>query len=192
MCRLQSSAALSAFLWASPLRQGSCPRCQHQAASDWLARQQSKLIPVDYYMATFTLPEGLRALAMRQPNEVFDALFQAASNTLKSFGRNHHQLKAELGFCAVLHTHSRRLDYHPHLHVVIPGGGIDVRRRQWRKLTGRYLPSNFPKWGRQLAKVFRAKLIDGLKAAGVELPHGLPTQWIVHCAHVGTGLPALK
>ena len=165
----------------------SCPRCQHQAASDWLARQQSKLIPVDYYMATFTLPEGLRALAMQQPTEVYDALFQAAAATLKSFGRNHRQLKAELGFCAVLHTHSRRLDYHPHLHVVIPGGAIDVARRQWRKLTGRYLFN-----GRQLAKVFRAKLIDGLKVAGVELPRGLPTQWIVHCAHVGTGLPALK
>ena len=133
-------------------------------------------------MATFTLPEGLRALAMRQPVQVYDALFQASAATLKSFGRHHRQLKAELGFCAVLHTHSRRLDYHPHLHVVIPGGGIDVRRRQWRKLTGRYLFN-----GRNLAKVFRAKFIDGLKAAGVELPRGLPTQWIVHCAHVGTG-----
>ena len=165
----------------------SCPRCQHQAVTNWLSRQQRKLIPVSYYMATFTLPEGLRAVAMEHAAAVYDVLFRAAADTLKSFGRNHRQLKAELGFCAVLHTHSRRLDYHPHLHVVIPGGGIDVKRRQWRKLTGRYLFN-----GRQLATVFRAKFIDGLKAAGVELPRGLPAQWVVHCARVGTGLPALK
>ena len=98
--------------------------------SDWLARQQPKLVPVDYYMATFTLPEGLRALALQQPTEVYDALFQPAAETLKPFGRNHRQLNAELGFCAVLHTHSRRLDHHPHLHVVIPGGGVDVAPTQ--------------------------------------------------------------
>ena len=165
----------------------SCPRCQHQAASDWLARQQRKLLPVHYYMATFTLPEGLRTLARQQPTQVYNAMFDAASKTLTTFGRNDRKLSAALGFCAVLHTHSRRLDFHPHLHVVIPGGGIDVKRRQWRTRSGNYLFN-----GRALAKVFRAKLIHALKGAGLNLPRGLPNKWIVHCEHVGAGLPALK
>ena len=118
---------------------------------------------------------------------VYDALFAAAAETLKCFGQSHRQLHADLGFCAVLHTHSRRLDYHPHLHVVLPGGGIDTRRRQWCKLTGRYLFN-----GRQLATVFRAKLLHALNVAGVALPVGLPAKWIVHCTPVGHGLPALQ
>lgn len=165
----------------------SCPRCQHQAASDWLDRQQRKLLPVDYYMATFTLPDGLRTLARQQPAAVFNAMFDATSKTLTTFGRNDRKLGAALGFCAVLHTHSRRLDFHPHLHVVIPGGSIDVKRRQWRTRSRKYLFN-----GRQLAKVFRAKLIHALAGAGIDLPRGLPTKWIVNCEHVGAGLPALK
>ncbi len=164
----------------------SCPRCQHQAASDWLDRQQRKLLPVDYYMATFTLPEGMRTLARQQPTQVYNAMFAAAAQTLSTFGRNDRKLRASLGFCAVLHTHSRRLDYHPHLHVVMPGGGVDVKRRQWRTRSGNYLFN-----GRQLANVFRTKLIHALKGAGLNLPRGLPARWIVHCDRVGSGLPAL-
>ncbi len=156
-------------------------------ASAWLARQQVKLLPVPYCMVTFTLPEGLRGVAARQPTVLYQALFAAAAATLKSFARNHRHLQGETGFCAVLHTHSRRLDYHAHLHVVLPGGAIDPRRRQWRKLGGRYLFN-----ARQLATVFRARLIDALNRAGVSPPPGLPRRWIVHCTRVGKGLPALK
>ena len=106
---------------------------------------------------------------------------------MKCFGANHRQLHADLGFCAVLHTHNRRLDYHPHLHVVVPGGGIDAARKQWRKLTGRYLFN-----GRQLGAVFRAKLLDALRRAGISFPTGLPKKWIVRCTRVGQGLPALQ
>jgi len=88
---------------------------------------------------------------------------------------------------AVLHTHNRRLDCHPHVHIVVPGGGIDVRRRQFKKLTGRYLFNAFA-----LARVFRAKLLRALHDAGVSIPVGLPTQWVVDCRTVGRGEPALK
>ncbi len=165
----------------------SCPQCQHHTASAWLERQQAKLLPLDYYLVTFTLPQGLRAVAAQQPAPVYHALFTAAAATLKRFGLNHRQLHAETGFTAVLHTHNRRLDYHPHLHVVMPGGGIEPRRRQWRKLAGRYLFN-----GRQLATVFRAKLIDALNRAAVPLPAGLPAKWVVHCTRVGKGLPAMQ
>ncbi len=168
----------------------SCPRCQHHTARQWLERQHAKLLPIDYFLATFTLPKQLRPIAYRYPKAVYPALFSAVAATLKSFGLNHPGLHADIGFCTVLHTHSRRLDYHPHLHVVIPGGGIDkrtARMRLWRKLEGQYLFNAFA-----LAKVFRAKMLDALVRAGIDLPTALPTKWVVHCKHVGRGLPVLK
>lgn len=164
----------------------SCPRCQQHAATDWLERQQAKLVPAPYFMVTFTLPAALRPLAYRHPRAIYDLLFKTAIDTLLTFGRRHPELEAELAATAVLHTHTRRLDYHPHLHVIVPGAGLD-RRRRWRKLKGHYLFN-----GRALAKVFRARFIDGLRRAGFPLPANSPTRWIVQCQHVGHGLPALK
>lgn len=168
----------------------SCPQCQHHTASEWLERQRAKLLPVHYFMATFTLPPALRPIAYRNPKIVYPALFDAVANTLKSFGLNHPKLNAKLGFTAILHTHSRRLEYHPHLHVVIPGGGVDRRERKtplWRKLHGKYLFNGFA-----LAEVFRAKCLEALRSKGIELPDAIPRKWVVHCQHVGKGLPALK
>lgn len=165
----------------------SCPQCQHHTGQQWLQRQQAKLLPVTYFMVTFTVPQGLRGFVYRHQQVAYDCLFQAAAATLASFGLNHRQLNSRLGFCAVLHTHSRRLDYHPHLHVIVPGAGIDVARKQWRKLKGQYLFN-----GKQLASVFRAKMIDRVNRLGLKLPNGLPNHWVVQCQKVGRGLPALK
>jgi hypothetical protein len=114
-------------------------------------------------------------------------LFACAVSTLKDFGLNHKHLGADMGMTAVLHTQSRRLDYHPHLHVIVPGGGIDPGRRQWKKVKSKYL---FPE--KNLAKVFRARLLAALSQAGFRVPAGAPDQWVVDCAHVGRGLPALQ
>lgn len=168
----------------------SCPQCQHHTAEAWFERQQAKLLPVPYFMATFTLPAALRSIAYRDPRRVYPALFAAVADTLKAFGRNHRTLHADLGFCAVLHTHTRRLDYHPHLHVVIAGGGIDrseARTRLWRPLQSKYLFNGFA-----LAKVFRAKFLDALTRIGIALPERLPNKWVVHCQFAGNGQPALK
>jgi len=88
---------------------------------------------------------------------------------------------------AVLHTHSRRLDYHPHCHVIVPGGGIDKLRRQWKKVKGKYLFNEFA-----LAKVFRARCLEAFNKAALTIPIGVPKKWVVDCAHVGRGKPALK
>ncbi len=136
-------------------------------------------------MVTFTLPAELRPLSAAAPHAVYSALFSAASDTIKGFGTR--KLKAELGQCAVLHTHNRRLDLHPHVHIVVPGGGIDAKRKQWRKLKGKYLFNAFA-----LAKVFRAKLLHQLRAAGLSIPVGMPKKWVVDCCNVGNGEPALK
>jgi hypothetical protein len=146
-----------------------CNRCQHHNTRQWLDRQHQKLLPLRYFMVTFTVPYQLRSLAKRQPKEVYTALFHSAVSTLKDFGHNDPHLQAELGLTAVLHTHTRRLDYHPHVHIVVPGGGIHKARKEWRKLKGRYLFN-----GKALAKVFRARLLTALTEAGLTLPQTPP------------------
>jgi endogenous inhibitor of DNA gyrase (YacG/DUF329 family) len=165
----------------------SCPRCQHYDTGQWLARQAQKLLPVDYFMATFTLPAQLRNLAWHHQRSVYTLLFECAISTLKSFGLNDKALGGELGFTAVLHTHSRRLAFHPHVHIVLPGGCFLTRRRQWKKRRGKYLFKEI-----NLAKVFRARMLEAFVKAGFALPVNLPEQWVVNCKHVGKGLPALQ
>jgi site-specific recombinase XerD len=83
---------------------------------------------------------------------------------------------------AVLHTHNRRLDYHPHIHVVVPGGSVDKAKKQWKKKKSKYLFNEFA-----LAKVFRARFVEALISAGL-----VPRKWVVNCIHAGKGLSALK
>lgn len=165
----------------------SCPQCQNHETSMWLDRQQSKLLPVDYFMATFTLPFELRFLAWDHQALVYNLLFACASSTLKAFGLNPRNLGAAIGMTAVLHTHSRRLDYHPHLHVVVPGGGVDKARKHWKKKRSKYLFNAFA-----LARVFRARMLEGLTKAGLSLPRCVPRKWVVDCTHAGKGYSALK
>ena len=165
----------------------SCPKCQNHEASQWIDRQQGKLLPVDYFMATFTLPYELRSLTWYHQKKVFSIFFPCVSSTLKDFGLNPKNLGAEIGMTMVLHTHNRRLDFHPHIHVVVPGGGVDKRRRQWKKKKGKYL---FNKHA--MAKVFRARFLAALKQAGLSIPKNIPPKWVVDCAHVGKGITALK
>ena len=165
----------------------SCPKCQNHEASQWIDRQQAKLLPVAYFMATFTLPYQLRSLVWNYQKIVFSIFFLCVSGTLKDFGLNPKNLGAEIGMTMVLHTHNRKLDFHPHIHVVIPGGGVDKRRRQWKKKKGKYLFNEFA-----MAKVFRARFLVALNEAGLFIPESVPPKWVVDCAHVGKGITALK
>ena len=165
----------------------SCPKCQNHAASQWLDRQRTKLLPVEYFMITFTLPFELRALAWHHQTVIYNLLFDTAITTLKDFGRDAQHLGADIGMTAVLHTHSRRLDFHPHLHVIVPGGGVHQAKRQWIKKKGHYLFNAFA-----LAKVFRARFLAALNDAGLPVPTDLPKKWVVHCNAVGKGHTALE
>ena len=165
----------------------NCPQCQNHEASLWLDRQQAKLLPVDYFMATFTLPYQLRSMAWHNQTLTYNLLFACVCSTLKDFGANPKNLGANLGMTAVLHTHNRRLDYHPHIHVIVPGGGVDKARKQWKKKKDKYLFNAFA-----LAKVFRARFLEALHKAGLCRPNSLPRKWVVDCTHVGKGLSALK
>jgi hypothetical protein len=138
-------------------------------------------------MATFTLPYELRFLAWDNQTLVYNLMFAYASSTLKDFGANPKNLGADIGMTAVLHTHNRRLDCHPHIHVIVPGGGVDKAKKQWKKKKNKYLFNEFA-----LAKVFRARFLDALNKAGLSVPNSAPRKWVVDCTHVGKGLPALK
>jgi len=163
-----------------------CPQCQYHETVHWLNKQAQRLLPVSYFMATFTLPYELRSLAQRHPATVYGLLLTTARDTLQTFAYNLKGLGGEIGVSAVLHTHTRALDYHPHVHVIVPGGCLLAKRRQWKKLQGEYLFNGFA-----LAEVFRARLLAALAKAGLS-PRVAPPKWVVHVKKVGSGLPALQ
>lgn len=163
-----------------------CNQCQNHVVTQWLERQRTKLLPATYFMVTFTLPAELRGLARSNPTLVYGLMFDSAVDTLRSFGRNDKHLAGELAMTAVLHTHSRRLDYHPHVHLVVPGGAVDAARREWRKVKNKYLFNHF-----NLARVFRRKLLAALQQAVLPIPT-IPDAWVADCKSVGSGLPALQ
>jgi hypothetical protein len=144
-------------------------------------------LPVDYFIATFTLPFELRFLAWDHQRLVYELLFACACSTLKDFGLNPKNLGANIGMTAVLHTHTRRLDYHPHIHVLVPGGGVDQSKKQWKKKKTSYLFNEFA-----LAKVFRARFLQASAKAALDLPGSVPRKWVVDCKRAGKGPPALK
>lgn len=164
----------------------ACNLCQNQSTQAWLQRQEQKRLPVPYYMVTFTLPKELRGIVRRHRNTCYNLLMQCAAQTLKTFARNDKTLGGELGFCSVLHTPTRRLDYHPHVHIVVPGGAIHKKRRQWCKVRGRYLFN-----GRALAKAFRGAFLRALSEAGIA-PGPTPQKWVAQCQRVGKGREALR
>jgi hypothetical protein len=166
----------------------SCPQCQHNTTQDWLAKQQAKLLPVDYFMVTFTLPFELRVIAKSQPEQLYQAMFSVAASVLKDFALNSPKLAGNIGFTGVLHTHSRRRDLHPHIHFIIPAGSFNKTQQHWKKNKGKYLFNAF-----NLAKVWRARLLEYLaQQPTVILPISIPKKWVVDCQHVGKGLPALQ
>lgn len=164
-----------------------CPKCQNHNTSQWIDKQQEKLLPVPYFMATFTLPFELRPLAWFNQKVVYSLLFKCVAGILKDFGLNPKNLGAELGLTMVLHTNNRKLDYHPHIHVIVPGGGIDRRCRCWRRVKEKFLFNEFA-----LAKVFRARILEQIKDIGLIIPNDVPKKWVVDCRHVGSGITAIK
>ncbi len=168
----------------------ACPHCQHHDAEQWLRRQQQRQLPVRYFLVTFTLPAALRDLAWAHQRQLYDAMIGCSWQTIAQFARNDRQLRGDTGAIAVLHTHSRRLDYHPHVHLVVPAGAVDTKARQWRvKRSTRKRPYLFAHKAR--VKVFRAKLLQALTDAGLALPTRYPATWVVDCKAVGSGEKAL-
>ena len=150
-----------------------------------------RLVPAEYFLITLTVPAEFRALAFAHQETVYDLLLRGAWETLCTFSQNDKQLRGTPGAIAVLHTHTRKLDFHPHVHLVMPAAAVDAAKRQLRTKSrgngkGRYLFNH-----KALAKVFRAKLLAGIEAAGLTPPARHPQEWVVDCKAVGSGQTAL-
>lgn len=168
-----------------------CPHCQHHESQQWLERQMKKQVPAEYFLLTFTVPAEFRALSRAHPRVVYDVLLRCSWETVRTFSHNDKQLQGTPGAIAVLHTHTRRLDYHPHVHLVMPAAALDGERKHWRtkrrgKAKGGYLFNH-----KALARVFRAKMLAEIQAAGLTLPARYPKDWVVDCKSVGSGEQAL-
>lgn len=166
-----------------------CPHCQHHESQQWLERQMQRLVPADYFLITFTLPAEFRGLAAAHWRVTYDLLIKSAWATAHAFSQNDRQLAGTPGAIAVLHTHTRRLDYHPHVHLVVPAAAVDAGQQRWR--TKRRKGKGYLFSHKALAKVFRAKMLAGITAAGLALPARYPTDWVVDCKSVGSGSSAL-
>ena len=163
-----------------------CPACQHKSNSDWLSLQQQKLLPVDYYLVTFTLPYQCRHFVWTHQKWAYQAMFCAAKQTIDAFFKRDKQLGENNGMISVLHTHSRQLEFHPHVHLVVPAGGLDKSKKHWQTKSGKYLFK-----ADNLAKVFRGKFIALMCESGYYLPPKTPLSWVADCQHVGKGDRAL-
>jgi len=139
-------------------RNRHCPKCQALAQARWLEKQQKRILPISYFHVVFTLPAELKPLALRNRKQIFDILFTTASKTLLELGRDPKRLGALLGFTAVLHTWTRDLRFHPHLHCVVTGGGLALDSNHWRHSSRKFL---FPV--KVIGRLFRGKFVAALK-----------------------------
>lgn len=141
-------------------RNRHCPKCQGSATADWLDAQQANLLPVPYAHVVFTLPAAFSPLALQNPRVLYNLLFQAASRTLLEVAANPRHLGARLGFLAILHTWGQTLLHHPHLHCVVPAGGLAPVTSRWVSCRpGFFLPV------RVLSRLFRGKFLALLEDA---------------------------
>jgi Putative transposase/Transposase zinc-binding domain len=179
----------------------SCPHCQHFEGQRWIEQQSQRLVAGQYFLITFTVPAQLRALVWAHQRQAYGALMDCAWQTVRDFSKQHRHLQGTPGAVAVLHTHSRQLEFHPHVHLLMPSAALDEQQRLWRTLpTRKQGPGSKKGHGylfnhQALAKVFMGKLMQALRALGLpvpsELAKQLPTQWVVDVKGVGDGRGAL-
>ena len=141
-------------------RNRHCPKCQTNARDKWLAERSKELLPVSYVHVVFTLPHELSWLALQNKKVVYDLLFRTSAATLLEIAADPKHLGAEIGFLSVLHTWGQNLQHHPHIHCVIPSGGLSPDHQRW--VHPRY-PFFLPV--KVLSRVFRGKFVAGLKDA---------------------------
>jgi Putative transposase/Transposase zinc-binding domain len=140
-------------------RNRHCPKCQWSAAADWLAAREAEPLPVPYFHIVFTLPAEIGAIAYQNKAKVYGLLFKAAADTLTTIAADPKHLGAEIGFIAVLHTWGQNLDHHPHIHCIVPAGGIAPNGKEWVRCS-----PNFLLPVRVLSRLFRRLFTERLVA----------------------------
>jgi len=166
-----------------------CPKCQQEQAEEWLEHQKRLLLPVPHFMVTFTLPAELRTLARRHQKTLYNILFRSSSEALQELALDPRFIGGRIGMVGVLHTWTRDLRYHPHVHYIVAGGGLSAEDT-WLPSRQDFLVHVTP-----LSVLFRAKFRDHLKKTEL-FPlvdaHIWTKDWVVHCKPVGSGAEAFR
>jgi hypothetical protein len=167
-----------------------CPKCQNDQAQVWLEGQKHFLLPLVYFMVTFTLPEELRDIVSRNQKLLYDILFRSSAEALQELAKDPRLIGGLIGMVGVLQTWTRDLWYHPHVHYLVPGGALACDGSKW-------LPSrkNFFLHEKPLSILFRAKFRDELKKTDLFLqvdPNAWKKDWVVDCEPVGSGEEAFE
>jgi hypothetical protein len=171
----------------------ACPRCGGAGTASWTARQTERLLPVPYFLVTFTVPEAVRPVFAARPEVLHDLFFTQAARALQTVAGVPRHLGAELGMIGVLHTWGRQLQHHPHRHFIIPGGGLTADRQTWRA-------ARQPNWLLPKAAVeaaLRAGMDEALRHAAPDLHAQVPDScwrggWWGHWQPAGTGENVVK
>ena len=171
-------------------RNRHCPKCQNDKAQGWLEKQQELLLPVPYFLLTFTLPVSLKKIARGNQTIFYNLFFRSSAAATQKLASDPRFVGGKIGMVGVLHTWGRNLVYHPHIHYLVPGGGLTPDGENW--LTG---GNSFLLPVKALSKVFRAKFRDALQKTDSfdDIPKDVWQQeWVVHCKPVGDGRAAMK
>lgn len=166
-----------------------CPKCGNEQANEWLQAQKELLLPTHHFLVTFTLPAELRPLARRQQKTIYNLLFRASSQALLQLAQDPRFVGGRVGMVGILHTWTRQLRYHPHVHFIVTGGGLTDK--------GRWVAArkNFLVPVKALSRIFRAKFRDELKKtalfAQVEA-RVWRKDWVAHSEPVGSGTQAFQ
>lgn len=168
-----------------------CPKCHGQQTERWLEKQQKRLLPCAYYLLTFTLPAELRSLAWNHQKAVYSLLLSSAAASLQKLARDPRYVGAQVGILGVLHTWTRALLYHPHVHLLVTAGGLSRDGQHWIS------PKNpaFLVPGFALSKIFRGKFRAGLRRLKLldQAPSSVwKAKWVVHAQHAGRGDKVLQ
>ncbi len=141
-------------------RNRHCPKCQETARAEWTAEREQEILPVEYFHVVFTIPHELAGIALQNKKVVYDILFRASAETLCSIARDPKHLGAEIGVLSILHTWGQTLEHHPHIHCLVPGGGLSRDGTRWIACRpGFFLPV------RVLGALFRGKFLHHLRVA---------------------------
>lgn len=162
-------------------RNRHCPKCQGRKREQWIHNREQELLPVPYFHVVFTLPQELNTLSMYMPKVVYNTLFEAAWHTIRTFGYDPKHLGAKTGMISILHTWGQTLTLHPHLHCIVPGGGI-TKHGKWKtaRAKGKYL---FPV--KAMSKVFKGKFMQAIKQLYPDMDKHLVNElykkkWVVY------------
>jgi len=160
VARCENAACGHTEIAYNSCRNRHCPKCQGAAARRWLADREAELLPVPYFHVVYTLPSELRDIAYQNKRVVYDLLMKAAAETTLAIASDPKRLGARIGITAVLHTWGSALTHHPHVHMIVPGGGLSLDNARWVASS-----SNFLVHVNVLARLFRGKMLAMLMAA---------------------------